>query len=167
MAKVEFDAYGNPRPYDFIELTLQEFKDIFVDGFNPRERREYLFKVYIKYIKDFFSVYGQSWEQWLDGSYTTKKENPNDIDGVGLIDGEFAIRHQEEIKKFFRIPDPYIKDVMDEYGLDMYLIPIYPENDERHRITLNRIKYWKEWFSKDRQGRPKGIIKLMVDANEL
>lgn len=172
MAKVEFDEYGNPMPYNFIELTIEEFKEIFVEGFNPREQREYLFKMYIKYIKDFAEIYKQDWEQWLDGSYTTKKENPNDIDGVALIDGNFFFNTKGRINKFFRLNPDFKKksgekDVIDEYGLDMYIIPIFPENDERHKFTLNMLKYWENWFSKDRQGRPKGIIKIMVNTNEL
>ena len=55
---------------------------------------------------------------------------------------------------------------MDEYGLDIYLIPLYPKDDERYEVTLYLLNYWKSIFSKDRQGKPKGIIKLTVNTDE-
>jgi len=164
MTEVEFDEYGNPTPYDFIELTIEEFKHIFVDSFNPKERRQLLFNKYIEYIRDFAEIYKQDWEQWVDGSFITKKEYPGDIDMVGLVDANFIEQNRSNpnIFTFFR-SKTVERDVMYYYGLDIYLLMVYPESDERYeKITLKQIEYWKTFFSRDKEGRKKGIVKMMV-----
>jgi hypothetical protein len=155
---IEFDKYGNPMPPELIDMTIEEFKTIFVDKFKNSQSRKKIFDKYNKYTLDFQTEIVQEFINWINGSYTTTKENPNDIDIVSLVvySDELNLK-MHLLKKFLTVGGSKIK-----YLVDGYFIPIYPENDPRYTITQNWINYWTNWFGKDRQGRPKGIIKLSI-----
>ncbi|MGB3777989.1 MAG: hypothetical protein WA960_06495 [Tunicatimonas sp.] len=57
--------------------------------------------------------------------------------------------------------DKYWSFSLEDLGLDAYLVEVYPpESDQHATITENFRRNWQNRFGKDRDGHPKGFIKL-------
>ena len=91
-------------------------------------------------------------ELWIDGSFTTRKIDPNDIDLV--IFSPASILNQLPIEKqqlFQALVDrPSIKQ---NFGCDVLFCP---------SEDLNGRSYWRGWYGYDRSERPKGIVRVVV-----
>lgn len=48
--ELNFDIRGNLRPYEIIEISLEEFKAIFVDSLDEDSRRHAIFEKYLTYM---------------------------------------------------------------------------------------------------------------------
>ncbi len=97
--------------------------------------------------------------QLLNGSYTTTKESPGDID----IAVEVPISHSREMASL--TPDhPIVKllqgPVMKSaYLCDAYPIYALPKGDPHYAsVTVRAIEYWTKWFGRSRSGALKGRL---------
>lgn len=109
-----FDEKGNLKPYKAIEADLK----IFESTFATNELRKDLYDKYLNYLLDLKKVIGQetNFYQWLNGSYVSKREKPQDIDLVTFID--FQVYDKEITKNdFLKSPKSEIL-----YGLDCYFV---------------------------------------------
>lgn len=156
---IEFDKNGNIQPSEIIPINEQEFKEIFVDNFSESETRTKIFNGFQRYLSDFKVQITPSFKNWCNGSFTTTKLNPNDIDLVNLvIFNEEINKKQKEIFKFLTQGGS-----KESYSVDGYFVPIYEESDPRYELTKNYVSYWRDWFGKDRLSRKKGIIELSFE----
>jgi hypothetical protein len=153
---LNFDSNGNIKPYEIIDIKIEDVKTNFVDKYPKSKTRKDIFEGYIRYNNDFFSVVNASWYQLINGSYTTKKENPIDIDLVNFID--FSILSNKLL--------PFLVEngSKDTYMVDGYLVPIVKENDPRYSIVKHNIDYWENWFGRDRQRNKKGVLKIEING---
>lgn len=153
----DFDENGN-LPNGIINSSLLEFKDNFIITFKDSSTRPEIFKGYLRYCDKLLPL-DIAIKQWINGSFTTNKVNPNDIDFVTHIDalkvdGNFEIQTKlSEIRN--------TDETRKEFLCDVYFIPLYPQQEsELYQHTVNRINYWRKWFGHDRNMNPKGIIEL-------
>ena len=144
--------------------TLHEFREAFVENFPDSETREALYDGYLRFsqkcIDDLFVK-----KHWIDGSYVTKKDNPEDIDIAMTVDASEVIQHVRNGKSFDHGQVGYIDYLKKEYGCHVFAIMNYPENDSRHNsITKKDEKYWREkWgHTKDQKRKEKGFIQFDV-----
>lgn len=92
-------------------------------------------------------------ELWMDGSFTTNKENPNDIDLV-LFASETDVNNLSPPHK------TQLAGLMDrvsskhKFGCDVSFS--IKENQ-------NMRSYWRGWYGFDRNENPKGIARLTVN----
>jgi len=95
--------------------------------------------------------------QLLDGSFTTAKVDPGDLDlavEVPLTAGQAPLRPEEPIGRL--LLGPRMKP---QFRCDAY--PIYilsPEDPRYQRVTVAAVRYWTKWFGRDRLGHPKGRV---------
>jgi len=88
-------------------------------------------------------------EAWIDGSFVTDKEEPNDVDVVLWYNAVSSISPREQ--RIYR----ELKDcdlMMAHHRCDVYLAK---NGNDRLR------RYWENWFGKDRTGAPKGIVRVV------
>ena len=71
-------------PQEIYELTLDEVENGFVQ--ENSQRRQEIFEHYKIHLKDIEET-GCCLNHWIDGSFVTLKENPNDIDTLTEFDG--------------------------------------------------------------------------------
>lgn len=83
-----FDERGNLQPYEKIKLTLDEFEAFFIDKFPNNNQRKQIFNNYLEFVNDFSTQVSSHFIQWINGSFVTTKEYPNDIDFVTIISHE-------------------------------------------------------------------------------
>jgi hypothetical protein len=99
----------------------------------------------------------------LDGSYTTAKDSPGDIDiavevpvasGVSLR----TLTTDDPIVGLLR--GPLMKP---RYHCDAYPIFVLPKSDPSYSsVTTGAIQYWTKWFGRTRTGIEKGRVWAMT-----
>lgn len=97
--ELKFDIRGNLRPYEKIELTLDEFKENFVEPFEKTSSRHEIFENYIRYVEEFKEEITPKFKQWIDGSFVTNKISPRDIDIVNIVNYEIAKENYDLVKR--------------------------------------------------------------------
>ena len=89
---------------------------------------------------------------WLNGSFTTEKINPNDVDLLNVFDNDALF---EQYKSQF---EPMFADNAEaRYGVDAYFL-LTSESAKSTELE----SYWRQQFGTDRNGRAKGIINLEI-----
>lgn len=158
--KLQFDQRGLLIPYGRTLLTLEEFEAFFVNAFQNNEKRKVLFLNYNSYVKAFQDEISPSFSQWLDGSFLTRKTEPRDLDFVTLLDFEVAKQ------KAGLLRNKFLNQASERFfGMDAYLVEVFPENHRNHLITKSDLAYWNSWFSRTSENRvgkthQKGYIEI-------
>lgn len=157
---LNFDIRGYLKPYERTSIQLEDLKSVFVDPFEEPSIRSELYQSYERYTKDFSKEITPNFRQWINGSFVTNKRSPKDIDLVNLIDYHVA----EEKEKMIR--EKFIRDSTNKnYGIDAYLVILYPENHKLYNWTRSDLVYWHDWFTKSKMDRrkkrhPKGYVEI-------
>ena len=89
----------------------------------------------------------------LDGSYTTSKLDPGDIDLVVEVDA-FLFQDSERLQELLSGPD-----AKPDFSCDAYPLLVLPEDHPQfEQITQKGRTYWHKWFGRDRANNPKGRV---------
>jgi uncharacterized protein DUF6932 len=70
---MEFDRRGHLKPYSLIESSLEELGEVFTEELKNQQHRKELFRRYLAYLEELKSTVKVEFEQWVNGSFTTKK----------------------------------------------------------------------------------------------
>jgi hypothetical protein len=134
----------------FADVDERRFYELLVDPFDC-VRRRYLTRRFFQLIED-FKKFGVAAEVWVDGSFVTTKQAPNDIDIVFIINPEEVERLSKGAKaRFRRFSDrAYIEDLY-----DCHLFILRNDQDDLK-------EYFEEWFGHLRTGEPKGMVRLYI-----
>lgn len=155
MGKAVFDSNGNLIPHKVIPFTIDECKDSFVDDFSISTTRDLNWRKYLLYLNDLQNYLLDPFKQWIDGSFSTNKVNPNDIDLVNFI---VYSNFNPDLKMFdMNQSGHYPKHA---YNIDGYNLLIFPDGHPYYANMQDRMNYWRNWFGTDRQNNPKGIIEV-------
>lgn len=98
-----FDARGNLVPYEIIRIdSLDAFEHAFVTSFPLSATRFAIYTGMLEYIGAMGDVlkqvmYKGTWRLWINGSFTTSKLNPNDIDILNLLDDDTTLRQHKAL----------------------------------------------------------------------
>jgi len=165
---LEFDSRGHIIPHKKIELTIEEFKTEFVDAFPKESSRHHIFELYLKFLTEFKKEVTNTFVQWVNGSFTTKKMNPSDIDFVTIIDKDIYIPNTELIESKFRMVAAKKK-----FGgeIDAYTIKKIEENEREFRIFTIEKARWTKQFSETKPNRSgkkfdKGFVEITFEEKE-
>lgn len=80
--KIQFDKHGLITPKEIIELSLDDFERIFVKERKAKVHRQQIFNEYLRNNEQIQQEVGAILFQFVNGSFTTLKDKPNDIDVV-------------------------------------------------------------------------------------
>ncbi|MBC8154715.1 MAG: hypothetical protein H7Z72_17595 [Bacteroidetes bacterium] len=151
-----FDEHGYLIPYTLLVTDLETISLVFVDEMLESTTRRKIFATFIKYITELQIALDCPLEIWVDGSFTTTKLNPDDIDFVIFVDRQVAATHQQLIRQF-RQRRYQTKSLMDGY-----FVEVVSETHPDYRIyQFNRADKHRD-FAFDRLGKPKGYLQLML-----
>ncbi len=154
---INFDKYGNPQPSGVREFSMEELKTVFVNGFPNSKTRTPIYEGFENYNRDFKNQIYDNFVQWLNGSFTTSKENPNDIDLVNMVEFSDELNTKQAILGNFLT----VGGSKDTYLVDGYFVPIYKKDDPRYMVTEQHLSYWADWFGHDREKRPKTLFEVI------
>lgn len=142
-----FNNTGLLVPDNKISSNIKEIDSIFVQQL-PSEKRKQLFDKLLMYNEELKSMTGVSeLHQWIDGSFVTKKTNPGDIDLVTFIN------HLELKRIGSGINDFVYPTSESKYGVDAYIIEVYPKGHKFEFRTVSDRAYWVNRFTKTRRNR--------------
>ena len=156
-----FNQKGLLIPETIIHSSLDEFEREFAIKLSEGKRRE-LFEQYKIYCNELKIVCNnKAIVQWIDGSYVTKSKNPSDIDLVFFLDYETAKIKEKDLKQFI------YPQSMASYGIDGYIIVIYPDDSTYAHNTKADKAYWMDHFGKTKPNRlrkkiPKGFLEIII-----
>lgn len=152
-----FNHSGLLVPDNKIASTIQELKEEFVTKI-PSSKRKEIFDAYVKYNEDFKKVCNlEELHQWVNGSYVTKKSNPGDIDFVTFLDHTIVSQLGFKLDNF-KYPNSELI-----YGVDAYIIEVYPENHKNNFRYLTDKAYWLHRFTKTRRIRGNRLSKGFLE----
>jgi len=165
--KIGFDLRGNLKPYEKIELSLEEFEVHFVSGLENSSHRKAIFEMHLNYVEDLKGLIGNTFWQWIDGSYISNKSKPNDLDVVTFIPHLIYHELENEIDQRFskRTAKYFYKYV------DAYTVCHFPESHKLFKATQSDEAYWNNLFSKTymnraRKRHPKGFIEIKFNKDK-
>ena len=153
----EFNADGILDPGDYAP-TRPEFEDRFVN-FGDLARRQSIYDGWNRHRNALLgSGVPDSSKQLLNGSFTTSKPSPGDIDIVVEVpvDDEtlFSLDEQHAIVKLLQ--GPLMKSA---YHCDAYpIFSLPPDHSLYECVTAEAIRYWTKWFGQTQDQTPKGRV---------
>ncbi|HEY4322812.1 MAG TPA: hypothetical protein VGN20_02470 [Mucilaginibacter sp.] len=135
-----------------------ELEDIFVKNI-PTINRSELFKKYFSYTNSLKEISKTNLKQWIDGSFVTKKSEPQDIDLVTFIDFSVVEALGNDLTDY-KYPASQII-----FGVDAYIVKTYPSDHKYYSSYLADKAYWMDFFNKTRRNRignklAKGFLEL-------
>jgi len=153
-----FTAEGHLPPGDFLPFRM-EFETRFVDT-GDRVRRNSIYKGWNTHRSVLIRAgLPETARQLLNGSYTTTKDSPGDID----IAVEVPLSGNGDLANFTRdhpivklLQGPLMKSA---YQCDAYPIYTLPNTDPLYAsVTVRAMEYWTKWFGRSRSGSAKGRL---------
>lgn len=146
---IAFDEFGYLMPYEVIETDFKTFEEVFVKGFPNSATRSMIFEKYMTYLDQLKQIAGGGFYQWIDGSFTTQKPNPRDIDVVTFIDASFFDANERLLRDW------------EKGGLvDAYFVRIFPKEHRQRVFYESDYLRWLHLFGRSREKKSKGIIQL-------
>lgn len=158
---LSFDLRGNLHPYEKITIDVDDFKQSFVTLFEEHSTRHQIFSNYLQYTQDFIQNISNEFIQWIDGSFTTNKFSPGDIDLVTLLDYKVIEKNKDILQEKF-----LNKESLKKYKIDAYIVRLFPEEHPEYSKTVTDLLYWEHWFGNTKKNRakkrfPKGFIEII------
>lgn len=155
---IRFDDKGHIYPYEVVEIELKELERVFVDNMEDVEHRKSLFHNYLRFVEDFRSALGKPFIQWVNGSFTTTKLLPGDIDVVNFIEYDQFARNLVLLDRFHSIGKS-------SYGVDVHFATTCKWNHRFYQRAISDEAYWKDIFGFSKPDEtefryPKGIVKI-------
>lgn len=141
----------------FQEMSLDEFEELFAQN----EIRRDVFNQFMQFAQDMGEIVEEEFVQFIDGSYTTDKEEPNDVDIVTVLP---FYPHGGRMDKLLQFQREGGVDEKYDMKVDSYLLLIYPNNDQRNNNFYSKLNDKLEFYSTDRN--PKDIYILRFNQEE-
>ncbi len=164
---LQFDSKGYLTPDHLLVCTLPEFRAVFVEGM-PDEIRALIFENFVQFCRELLDNLGlPEIKIWANGSFTTRKRNPGDLDLVVFLDVGVSERHRDILRRLYQ------NDILQkEKRLDVYFVEVHPENHSKYGLMRSDMAYWMDKFIRTRPDRrgviwKKGLIEMNITAHEI
>lgn len=147
-------SFSGLLPAGFHIKTLEEVKILCVENFPSSTTRPAIFNSFVENFIEPIRKMGFMCDIWVDGSFITEKEDPEDVDVVI----EFDVNKPHQMEKFY-----YIKAAMcnPEFKHDC-LCDVYAV------ATNNQpnVAYWMGQFGFNRDRSPKGLAVIQINGGK-
>ena len=148
--------------YSPFSMTLPQF----FEGFGGSPERVTLIKSLLVYRERLRAAGISSWVHWVNGSFVenalvTRQREPDDMDLVTIYEIPNSFPPDE-----FKAAHPEIFDeltIEKNMRLDSYSVPY---NGDSIRDVLIALDFWRDFWSRTKEGQPKGFILLGCDQAE-
>ncbi len=129
---LNFNSNGYLEPFEALEIDFEGAESLLVWN----EHRAHIWANFVVFIADLQTILVSSFSVWLDGSFATQKDKPNDLDCVVFVDFEV---YEANISKLLDLKMKYKKMQIDSYFVAIYKV----EHKRNNTYELDK----KEWFS--------------------
>lgn len=146
-------------------MTVEEMREVFVSPFPASVTRHVVFAGYEKHRSELETLKIDI-EQFIDGSFTTSKVDPGDVDLVCFADAHIIDslppEKQDELLQLVRGPATRAT-----HHCDAYFCATLPDTDPLFSKMRAQRKYWMGEFGFDRLDKPKGIVRSQLNQGEM
>lgn len=155
----DFDENGY-LPRGCYEPTIEEIEERFHKEFPDSNTRSNIFKGYVNYSIQVCDSIKAANKQLINGSFTTIKKNPSDIDLLLIIDSEsFNIDENRILTRFLNN-----NFILEMFNCHTFALMKYPKNKpELYKKYLKKKAYWLDCWGSDRVDTPKGLVKVQME----
>lgn len=151
MEKPEFEPILSA---GFHEIEISQLEILFVNNFANNSKRLALVNQLRDFLEELSKIHS-NFEIWLDGSFTTMKVEPEDIDILIIYNNaslnSLSYNQRKMVRNLF---DRDLSKI--RYNIDILLCA---DDDVKNR------SYWRGWFGFSRAEQPKGIAKFNYGHN--
>ncbi|MGZ4163521.1 MAG: DUF6932 family protein [Tumebacillaceae bacterium] len=160
-----FDEHGN-LPIGTCEMDVKQFFEVFVHGYPNSITRKKIALGFAQFLLDVLAIFDE-FEIWADGSYTTSKQDPDDIDTVTKYhSNQYTQLTPAERTKTFGMFNG--EDTADEYGVDSYALVVYDSDHEGYQSFLDeRNRRTKDFTYDDRTEKYKGLVVMHMNQSKV
>jgi hypothetical protein len=144
-------------PAGFRDVSLEELEDLFVAPFESPQRRKHLVER-LRAFLDLVSQFGLNWEIWLNGSFSTEKTEPNDVDVALFFEPDQVNALDSRRQAVLARLASNRTEVKLRYSCDAYFL---------NAADVELRSYWRGWFGFSREEIPKGIPRLRLSKDNL
>jgi hypothetical protein len=153
-----FNEHGFLVPCQPLEADLRTMEQVFVEAFPDSATRKKLFLHFLRYLEEFKSRVSRRFTVWVNGSYVTRRLNPDDLDFVVFLDHQVYKAQEPFLDKFWSFS-------LEAEGLDAYLVREFPAGHPLHLQTLSDKALWLSLYQKtkwneDNTFYAKGFLEL-------
>jgi len=154
-----FNANGYLDP-GLHNMSLAQIEVAFVTAFPHSSTRKTIIAGYRKHSAEIEAI-ASTFEQFLNGSFVTNKNDPSDVDLVVFIEASVVdnLSPSDKDKLKLLLAGPVTKA---SHKCDAYFCPVYPSGHPASAAARLKRKYWMGEFGFDRQDQPKGIVHIEV-----
>ena len=133
--------------------TMGELERMCVMPFDTSATRPYLMAK-LRLLSEYLAAKVGTFDLWVDGSFVTEKENPDDLDLTVVVDGDVADRLEPEAQDFLMgimadqhaIPD-----------LHAFVVVTRPRGHPDHAALFALEEQMADWWQVMRSGWCKGM----------
>ena len=150
-----FDEQGYLTPAERLFSNIDAIEAVFVEPFSTSTTRRKIFNALVAYLTELKTALKAPIEVWVNGSFTTQKRDPNDIDFVIFVDKQVAIAHTDIINQFRQ--RRYPKNSL----TDGYFVEVIPESHPDYSLYQLDRQDWDRTFVFGRNDR-KGYLQLFL-----
>jgi hypothetical protein len=158
---LEFEPNSDSLPPGKHVASAAELEQVFVEGFPGSTTRAVVFRQW-EILNSAIERIIPIKQQWLYGSFVTKKENPADIDLVSHFDGA-AMDGLDPVDKMLvhgLISGHYTRDL---HGVDSFAIVFYPEGHPARAEYEKAMGFWEDMLAhQGRSGDTKGYVEVKL-----
>ena len=142
-------------------MSDAEVKGHFVDGFTQSVTRPKIHAGYSQHASELAAI-GVGVEKYLDGSFTTTKTDPGDVDMVVFADADLVDALPPAVQQQLRSLVSG-KATQQTHLCDCYFCPtVKDQHHPAYEKLRTQRKYWLGEFCFDRADVPKGIVSVKV-----
>ena len=149
---LNFNENGYLLPFEAIATEVSTAKSALT--FN--EHRGVIWSYFEGFALELQNMLQMPFSIWVDGSFTTQKAFPNDLDCVVFIDFEVYETVEKELQRFKSL------EYKKANFLDIYFVKVYPKEHKKHFFQEIDTMEWFFLFTKTRR---KNIYKGFLELN--
>jgi hypothetical protein len=145
-------------PPGFHPISVEQLEEICVGKFNGSETRKQILDGLKEVLYRLDSV-GIKADVWINGSFTTLKENPEDVDIAVKIDHTYLEQGTPEQIETLKWIEGNLKG---SHKCDSYIIHLFPQDDPRAVLNEYNLAMWIRQFGFSRKDEYKGLAVIQT-----
>jgi len=144
----------------FHTLSMADLRQLCVDAF-PKSRSRAKLSAGFEKVLERVRASGLRCEVWVNGSYLTRKIDPDDVDFIVRFEAEVVENANEEQEAAIG----FLTSDLSEHGCHSFVHIEYPKDHPHHWLGVWMQAYWlKQWgFARDDSMKGIAVIKIGIE----
>lgn len=144
-------------------MSLEEVRQICVTNFPLSKRRE-MIMAGLELLLTELQAQGIVADVWIDGSFLTEKQEPDDVDLVLSLASDIYDNGTSQQKQTLDAIGNQLVDLKPNYHCHTFVYYEYPVGSPFYEVGVRAREYWKRQFGFSRHKEVKGmpVVKIPI-----